>query len=1109
MDDPARTRSALPDDEPARVRVLVAACIEALDEGDRDPVPRVCAGDPHLVGAVRRRIDQLRSRGLLASDEPGTPERIGPYRILARLGEGGMGTVYQAEQREPVRRLVALKLIKLGMDSKQVLARFELERRSLAAMNHECIAKILDAGTSERGQPYFVMELVQGKPLTAFCTERRWSLHQRIELFQRVCSGVQHAHQKGIIHRDLKPGNILVTREGDRVVPKILDFGLAKATNRELLAMTIYTEREQVVGTPEYMAPEQAFGTDDGIDTRADVYSLGVILYELLAGQVPFPGTELRAAGWEGMRRMLAEVEPQKPSTKASTVSRASGSGQSGIAARELRGDLDWIVLKALSKEPERRYETPNALAMDLDRYLEHEPVLAGPPSLAYRLRKLARRYRGQLVAAATVFLALAAGVVVATTLWLDNAALAQQKSSLAEEKTKLADEKAQLAESERLLREEAQTNLERFQQLRNKLLLERARAAERTTYPAWPERLDAIRGWQREHAAPLLAARTALARSLREVEARALPDDAGVAATSSDPRRAELAKLERVLASRERAERVRRGEALPEVVELDAETRALSDDGLYAYAWSRITPDPTARSVHGEEAAGLAAARLAVDRAPADAFVFTRSLSTLAWALFANGLDAEAEAALDRAIAAAPQGGQPELQLAAQQMNALIANAAGGGNAPALERLRTRVATLRAELRLPVVRFEKAEDEFLHATLVGLIAEIGAFERDVVTRVAQRETWAAQVGALTLEHPNARVTWEEARRAIRSADGATASALYCSDPPLELAPQTGLVPLGMNPVTKLWEFYDLRSAWEPTGDVAPGALAIPSHRPDGSIEVTDDTGIVFVLLPGGTFSMGAQAHDPAQPNYEPDAVPQLEGPVHPVTLAPFFLARHEVTQAQFVRLAGHNPSRHHAGTLVLGVYITPAHPVDAVSWSVANEVATIHGLVLPTEAQWEYACRAGTTTQWWTGQTRASLIAEGIAANLADQSVALAGADWPSVDDWPELNDGFAMHAPVDRLRANPWGLYHMHGNISEWCRDRTGTYITPVREGDGEMLVDPDATQDRMVRGGSFFTGASYARSAYRTAAAPTMLSFEMGMRVARPISAHGAGR
>ncbi len=342
-------------------------------------------------------------------------EVIGPYRILQKIGEGGMGDVYLAEQIEPVRRRVALKMIKHGMDTKQVVARFESERQALAMMDHPCIAKVFDAGATESGRPYFVMEYVQGIPITDHCDRNRLSVRQRLELFQRVCAGVQHAHQKAIIHRDIKPSNVLVAVQDDEAVPKIIDFGVAKATAQRLTENTVFTELGQLIGTPEYMSPEQAEMSQQDVDTRTDVYALGVVLYELLVGALPFDARELRQAGLIEIHRRIREDEPSKPST------RVSGLGDASIAAAarrqtdplalvgELRGDLDWITMKSLEKDRTRRYGSPAELAADLRRYLADEPVEATPPSAAYRMRKFVRRHRFGVTAAATLAVLLIA----------------------------------------------------------------------------------------------------------------------------------------------------------------------------------------------------------------------------------------------------------------------------------------------------------------------------------------------------------------------------------------------------------------------------------------------------------------------------------------------------------------------------------------------------------------------------------------------------------------------------------------------------------------------------------------------------------------------------
>ncbi len=381
------------------------------------------AGDDTLPGGPRGPGAAAPGAG---SDPITEGRRIGPYLLRRQIGEGGMGLVWEADQQEPIRRRVALKMVKRGMDTAEFIARFSSERQALAMMNHPAIARVLDAGATEEGRPYFVMEYVEGVPLNVYCDQERLSIRRRLELFVHVCEGVQHAHQKAIIHRDLKPSNVLVTEVDGQPLPKIIDFGVAKALDRSQFDDTLSTGAGQLIGTPEYMSPEQTGLTGEGLDTRTDVYALGVLLYELLVGQRPFRREDLAAMSFLEVLQVIREVEPPRPSTRATTISRHTPEVLADLArsrdcepaglVRRLRGDLDWIVMKALEKDRERRYDSASALAEDVRRHLEDQPVSAGPPSKRYRVRKFVRRHRTGVLAGGVALAAILLGIAGTTT---------------------------------------------------------------------------------------------------------------------------------------------------------------------------------------------------------------------------------------------------------------------------------------------------------------------------------------------------------------------------------------------------------------------------------------------------------------------------------------------------------------------------------------------------------------------------------------------------------------------------------------------------------------------------------------------------------------------
>jgi len=454
----------------------VQALLRAHDEASCF-LPDAPVAEPERTVALRTSIDAT----------PG--DRIGRYKLLQKIGEGGCGVVYMAEQEEPVRRRVALKVIKLGMDTKSVIARFEAERQALALMDHPNIARVLDAGATDAGRPYFVMELVRGIKITEYCDQHTLPTRDRLELFVKVCQAIQHAHQKGIIHRDIKPSNILVTLHDGVAVPKVIDFGIAKATtDQRLTDKTLFTALEQFIGTPAYMSPEQAEMSGLDIDTRCDIYSLGVLLYEMLTGKTPFDATDLIASGLDEMRRTIREQEPVRPSTRLSTMLE----GELTTTARHrhsealklihlLRGDLDWIVMKCLEKDRSRRYETANGLAADLKRHLSNEPVVARPPSTAYRLQKMVRRNKLAFAAVAGVAAVLVLGVVVST--WQAIRATRAEREQNRQRETAV-NAKA----SEEVQRKQAETQRKVAEAQRNAAVDQRKLADMQLALQAWEE---------------------------------------------------------------------------------------------------------------------------------------------------------------------------------------------------------------------------------------------------------------------------------------------------------------------------------------------------------------------------------------------------------------------------------------------------------------------------------------------------------------------------------------------------------------------------------------------------------------------------------------------
>jgi serine/threonine protein kinase/Tfp pilus assembly protein PilF len=451
-------------DEQQQIERHLAQCescrksLEALAGAADPPVPPTgiegSSGARQIPESLRQAIAQLREN----PSRHDAPRQVGPYRIRDLLGAGGMGEVYRAEQLHPIRRTVAIKLIKLGMDTREVIARFESERQALALMNHPNVARVIDAGADVNGRPYFVMEYVAGEPITRFCDRQKLSIRQRLELFTQACEAVQHAHQKAIIHRDIKPSNILVTMQDDKPLVKVIDFGVAKATAQKLTERTLFTQAGKMIGTPEYMSPEQAEMSGVDVDTRTDIYSLGVLLYELLTGHLPFDPKTLREAAYVEIQRIVREQDPPRPSTRLSSLSleqrrTVADTRQTGFEelAHELRRELEWIPLRALRKDRSERYRTASELADDVRNYLSGKALVAAPESKLYRTRKFLRRHRGPVAAAAAVAISLLLGVVMTTFALIGQIrarAEADRQQQQAERHRKEAERQKGLAES-------------------------------------------------------------------------------------------------------------------------------------------------------------------------------------------------------------------------------------------------------------------------------------------------------------------------------------------------------------------------------------------------------------------------------------------------------------------------------------------------------------------------------------------------------------------------------------------------------------------------------------------------------------------------------------
>ncbi len=925
---------------------------------------------PGTLSFFRRRGEEARPQPApgLASGKV-----VGDFRLVSLIGQGGMGQVWEAEQVS-LHRTVAVKFVRPERVTERQLELFAREARAGGRLAHPGIVTVFGYGQSD-GLAWIAMEFVSGAwTLKDFLDEAARAAEVPVgydrhvaHFVAEIAEAMQTAHEAGVIHRDLKPQNVLITGE-DR--PKVTDFGLARITDESAMSQT-----GDFAGTYYYMSPEQVTARRMGIDHRTDIFSLGIVMYELLALRRPFEG--------DTSHQVAAQIVTKDPPDIRTIRSRVPR-------------DLAVIAGKALEKDRDKRYPTMKELAADLRRYLANEPIHATPPTRLDRAVKWTKRNPGKSSAAAIV-------AVTFTIIALLLVANVRKTRELAKANTDLAA----TAERERAAAELAQSNEQR-----------------------------AVTG------ETLAKENEALARQEKD---RA--DKEAEAATK-------------------KADEVLRLSALQDLEDLVSQADKLwpaHPANISAYeAWiqaagKRVADLPLHRAKRAELRAKALPQSAEERRAERESHPdYPR------WVELENELTKASEAA-------AAATSDESIRVAEETL-------------VALEDERNRLGARLDERHDWTFPEEEREARWWNNQLTKLIEGLEELERELL---AEDGTSAEHGWSLPK-----RLAFARSLESGFRSDGAWARAwagalpdIGSAYPGLTLTPQLGLVPLGPDPDSGLWEFAHL-------------ATGKPAERgADGELVLTEATGLVFVLLPSGTFQMGAQKSDPSGANYDPQARDD-EGPVHAVTLSAFFLSKYEMTQGQWLRFVGRNPSQYQPPG---GLAPSLLHPVEQVSWLDCMSVMERLGLSLPSEAQWEYGARGGTTSPWWPGDERESLLG---AANLADQSAKRAGADWQAIKDWPELDDGFCVHAPVERFTANPFGLHNVHGNVWEWCLDGyDGDFYKQA--GTKDPVSPPEGSSNRVYRGGGFAIAASLARAAIRNNATPSGAVHYLGLRPARTIA------
>ncbi|NOT30426.1 MAG: SUMF1/EgtB/PvdO family nonheme iron enzyme [Planctomycetes bacterium] len=1066
-----------------------------MNEGadNQEPFPDLdAAGALRAAFRTRDSSSGNAQRASTAARVEAHAERQG-YELQGEIARGGMGIIVRAFDRA-LTRAVALKMLREELAHEpRFVHRFLEEARVTARLDHPGIVPVHEAGRDPSGRAYFAMRLVHGRDLRrivelANANEEGWSRTRALSVFLKVCEAMAYAHDKGVLHRDLKPSNVMVGEFGEVYV---MDWGLARVVGhadahdlrlRDQSGATgesrargaaepgnvespIVTMDGEVLGTPCYMSPEQAQGRMAELGARSDVYSVGAMLYHLLAGEMPYVPAGTSVDGRTVLTRLVQG--PPRP-------------------LHELRANLPAELMaiceRAMARDPRDRYPGMLDMADDLRAFLERRVVRAYETGAWAEAKKWVRRNNGLAASSAAAVLALLSGLVASLFL-----------RAQSDRNAKLALDNAEVAQKN-------EADVLRLSALQK---LDDLGADADRLWPAQQELVPAYTDWL-ARAQELVDELPGHEAKLAELRARCVPWTAEQegARRAQHPRLGELKKAQRELAYLKRMQTVLTSvEAVqdPSREEAGGDVAGLPRTAAGLDALARPLIDPR-RTDHGEEAKGLFLARRAVEFAgPLVPHERASIRDTLAWALFANGRFDEAMAEEERALEEAGAERAREFQRSLEQLQASIEEQISPENLEDEEQrvaeLDARVAELEAEIaKRPELAFADMQDRWWYNQLEKLVdgseafsdPETGLFSSGVSPGhgwgVRKRLEFARTIVERSVSGPEAAARWSRALASIRDKSECP---LYDG---LAFLPQLGLLPIGRDPASGAWEFAHLQTG-EP-----------PQRGADGKLVLREETGLVFVLLPGDTFQMGAQRNDPNGPNFDPHALDH-EGPVHEVTLAPFFLSKYEMTQAQWLRLTGKNPSVHD-GTRNVEFWSkihrvwSGLHPVEQVSWEDCNAELTRLRLAMPTEAQWEYACRAETSGPFSSGDAMESLQD---VANLADSYGRFHGFDtWSTWETW--LDDGETLHGEVGSYRANAFGLHDVHGNVFEWCKDPYGVYGKRVRPGDGESL---GSGLNVVLRGGSFASPAVYARSAFRFVGVHDYANDNLGLRPARSLS------